>query len=203
MICVHAWQRNVPPRLEVFQTAGRGWGVRAAEALPQGTFVCCYLGEVTCDAIRPLRVGLWAALTAGRPHSAEQTSTLLLQVLSDEESERRRADGEQRADEYYTEIEVRRRLWQPIVRSIGRTGRAAQAAYGPLTQLVPDSRTHSLFSLPSAALGNSVRRSHCWAQGNQWDGSAGRVGEHLGQCRAQDGGGAQGHQVQCVRHGTD
>ena len=74
VICVHAWQRNVPPRLEVFQTAGRGWGVRAAEALPQGTFVCCYLGEVTCDAIRPLRVGLWAALTAGRPHSCGRTN---------------------------------------------------------------------------------------------------------------------------------
>jgi hypothetical protein len=49
-----------------------------------------------------------------------------MQVLSDEESERRRADGEQRADEYYTEIEVRRRLWQPVERSIDREDRAPQ-----------------------------------------------------------------------------
>ena len=51
-------------------------------------------------------------------------------------------------------------------RSIDREGRAAQAAYGPL---VPDSPTHSLFSLPSAVLGNSVWRSHCW-EATSWIG---------------------------------
>jgi hypothetical protein len=40
-----ALQRSSPPPLEVFQTVGKGWGVRAAAALPKGSFVCCYLGE--------------------------------------------------------------------------------------------------------------------------------------------------------------
>jgi hypothetical protein len=73
-------------------------------------------------------VGLWATLADGGAAAQRRTNQhTILQVLSDEESERRRADGEQRADEYYTEIEVRRRLWQPIVRSIGRTGRHSGA----------------------------------------------------------------------------
>lgn len=38
-------QRSSPPKLEVFQTVEKGWGVRAAVDLPKGAFVCCYLGE--------------------------------------------------------------------------------------------------------------------------------------------------------------
>lgn len=33
-------------RLEVFSTKNRGWGVRTLEAIPHGTFVCEYAGEV-------------------------------------------------------------------------------------------------------------------------------------------------------------
>jgi hypothetical protein len=95
-------------------------------------------------------------------------------VLSDEESERRRADGEQRADEYYTEIEVRRRLWQPIDRSIDRSGGQGataapqQRSAGQRTDrpLVPDSPTASLAvqpaeRCPSSAIVFGVS-SHCW-----------------------------------------
>jgi hypothetical protein len=52
-------------------------------------------------------------------------------VLSDEESERRRADGEQRADEYYTEIEVGAPAAVAADRSIDRSGgQGATAAQG-------------------------------------------------------------------------
>ncbi len=52
-VAVCVWQRSSPPPLEVFQTASKGWGVRAAEAIPKGTFVCSYLGEVvfSCDIV--------------------------------------------------------------------------------------------------------------------------------------------------------
>ncbi|XP_068450874.1 histone-lysine N-methyltransferase SETMAR [Clinocottus analis] len=33
-------------RLEVYSTGNKGWGVRALEAVPHGTFVCEYAGEV-------------------------------------------------------------------------------------------------------------------------------------------------------------
>ncbi|XP_037345580.2 histone-lysine N-methyltransferase SETMAR isoform X2 [Pungitius pungitius] len=33
-------------RLEVYATEGKGWGVRTLEAIPRGTFVCEYAGEV-------------------------------------------------------------------------------------------------------------------------------------------------------------
>jgi len=33
-------------RLEVYATGNKGWGVRALEAVPRGTFVCEYAGEV-------------------------------------------------------------------------------------------------------------------------------------------------------------
>lgn len=39
-------QRGVRVRLEVFSTNNKGWGVRTLEALPHGTFVCEYAGEV-------------------------------------------------------------------------------------------------------------------------------------------------------------
>lgn len=31
---------------QVFPTEGKGFGVRAVAPIPQGAFVCCYIGEV-------------------------------------------------------------------------------------------------------------------------------------------------------------
>nr|CBN80984.1 SET domain and mariner transposase fusion gene [Dicentrarchus labrax] len=39
-------QRGLRIRLEVYSTKNRGWGVRTLEAIPHGTFVCEYAGEV-------------------------------------------------------------------------------------------------------------------------------------------------------------
>lgn len=39
-------QRGLRLRLEVYGTEDRGWGVRTLEAIPCGTFVCEYAGEV-------------------------------------------------------------------------------------------------------------------------------------------------------------
>ncbi|XP_034724639.1 histone-lysine N-methyltransferase SETMAR [Etheostoma cragini] len=39
-------QRGLRLRLEVYSTEKRGWGVRTLEAIPHGTFVCEYAGEV-------------------------------------------------------------------------------------------------------------------------------------------------------------
>uniref|UniRef100_A0A0D9VK21 Histone-lysine N-methyltransferase n=1 Tax=Leersia perrieri TaxID=77586 RepID=A0A0D9VK21_9ORYZ len=39
-------QRGLFVKLELFRTENKGWAVRAAEPIPQGTFVCEYIGEV-------------------------------------------------------------------------------------------------------------------------------------------------------------
>lgn len=39
-------QRGLRLRLEVYSTKNKGWGVRTLEAIPHGTFVCEYAGEV-------------------------------------------------------------------------------------------------------------------------------------------------------------
>ncbi|KAG8059673.1 hypothetical protein GUJ93_ZPchr0002g23056 [Zizania palustris] len=39
-------QRGLLVKLELFKTENKGWAVRAAEPIPQGTFVCEYIGEV-------------------------------------------------------------------------------------------------------------------------------------------------------------
>ncbi|XP_042736795.1 histone-lysine N-methyltransferase SETMAR [Lagopus leucura] len=39
-------QRGLQVRLQVFKTAKKGWGVRALEAVAEGSFVCEYAGEV-------------------------------------------------------------------------------------------------------------------------------------------------------------
>ncbi|XP_042001377.1 histone-lysine N-methyltransferase SUVR4 isoform X2 [Salvia splendens] len=40
-------QRGITRKLQVFMTSkGKGWGVRALEELPQGAFVCEYVGEI-------------------------------------------------------------------------------------------------------------------------------------------------------------
>lgn len=43
-------QKGVHLKLEVFISPHKGWGVRAAEAISRGTFVCEYVGEVLNDS---------------------------------------------------------------------------------------------------------------------------------------------------------
>jgi len=42
-------QQGLLVKLEIFKTENKGWAVRAAEPIPQGTFVCEYVGEVVKD----------------------------------------------------------------------------------------------------------------------------------------------------------
>ncbi|XP_041834343.1 histone-lysine N-methyltransferase SETDB2 isoform X2 [Melanotaenia boesemani] len=46
-------QRGIRVRLQVFQTADRGWGVRCRDDLDRGTFVCIYAGVVLQRAPSP------------------------------------------------------------------------------------------------------------------------------------------------------
>ncbi|AQK74077.1 Histone-lysine N-methyltransferase SUVR5 [Zea mays] len=39
-------QKGLLVKLELFRTENKGWAIRAAEPIPQGTFVCEYIGEV-------------------------------------------------------------------------------------------------------------------------------------------------------------
>ncbi|CAN6280243.1 unnamed protein product [Urochloa humidicola] len=39
-------QKGLVVKLELFRTENKGWAIRAAEPIPQGTFVCEYVGEV-------------------------------------------------------------------------------------------------------------------------------------------------------------
>ncbi|KAJ0981802.1 hypothetical protein J5N97_010057 [Dioscorea zingiberensis] len=47
--CNRVLQKGVRVKLEVFRTEKKGWAVRAGEAIPHGTFVCEYIGEVLSD----------------------------------------------------------------------------------------------------------------------------------------------------------
>uniref|UniRef100_UPI003AAEAD76 histone-lysine N-methyltransferase SETDB2 n=1 Tax=Centroberyx gerrardi TaxID=166262 RepID=UPI003AAEAD76 len=47
-------QRGIRVRLQVFQTADRGWGVRCRDDLDRGTFVCTYAGLVLRRAQTPV-----------------------------------------------------------------------------------------------------------------------------------------------------
>ncbi|KAG7480473.1 hypothetical protein MATL_G00056510 [Megalops atlanticus] len=42
-------------RLQVFRTRNMGWGVRTLQNIPQGTFVCEYVGEIISDAEADIR----------------------------------------------------------------------------------------------------------------------------------------------------
>ncbi|XP_036382020.1 histone-lysine N-methyltransferase EHMT1a [Megalops cyprinoides] len=42
-------------RLQVFRTRNMGWGVRTLQNIPQGTFVCEYVGEIISDADADIR----------------------------------------------------------------------------------------------------------------------------------------------------
>jgi hypothetical protein len=59
---------GIRAKLEIFRIDYKGWGVRAAEFLPVGTFVCSYEGEVITFAEAVSHVGIdklgaliWAA----------------------------------------------------------------------------------------------------------------------------------------------
>ncbi|XP_057869658.2 histone-lysine N-methyltransferase, H3 lysine-9 specific SUVH6 isoform X2 [Cryptomeria japonica] len=42
-------QRGIRFQLEVFKTDKRGWGVRSADSIPSGSFICEYTGELLSD----------------------------------------------------------------------------------------------------------------------------------------------------------
>nr|XP_046241618.1 histone-lysine N-methyltransferase EHMT1a isoform X2 [Scatophagus argus] len=43
-------QNGLRARLQLFRTQKMGWGVRAMQDIPQGTFICEYVGEIVTDA---------------------------------------------------------------------------------------------------------------------------------------------------------
>nr|XP_020454856.1 histone-lysine N-methyltransferase EHMT1-like isoform X1 [Monopterus albus] len=43
-------QNGLRVRLQLFRTQKMGWGVRALQDIPQGTFICEYVGEIITDA---------------------------------------------------------------------------------------------------------------------------------------------------------
>uniref|UniRef100_A0A671YU30 Euchromatic histone-lysine N-methyltransferase 1a n=1 Tax=Sparus aurata TaxID=8175 RepID=A0A671YU30_SPAAU len=43
-------QNGLRARLQLFRTQRMGWGVRAMQDIPQGTFICEYVGEIITDA---------------------------------------------------------------------------------------------------------------------------------------------------------
>ncbi|XP_013879446.1 histone-lysine N-methyltransferase EHMT1 [Austrofundulus limnaeus] len=43
-------QNGLRVRLQLFRTERMGWGVRAMQDIPQGTFICEYVGEIITDA---------------------------------------------------------------------------------------------------------------------------------------------------------
>jgi len=36
-------------RFQIFRTATRGWGVKTLNAIPKGSYVCEYIGEILSD----------------------------------------------------------------------------------------------------------------------------------------------------------
>lgn len=43
-------QNGIVCRLQLFKTLGRGWGVRTLRDIPQGSFICEYIGELISDS---------------------------------------------------------------------------------------------------------------------------------------------------------
>lgn len=43
-------QQGITCHLQLFRTNGKGWGVRTLQSIPQGTFVCEYIGEILSDS---------------------------------------------------------------------------------------------------------------------------------------------------------
>lgn len=50
-------QHGIKLPLEVFKTDSRGWGVRCLSAIPSGSFICEYIGELLDDKEAELRTG--------------------------------------------------------------------------------------------------------------------------------------------------
>ncbi|XP_039624673.1 histone-lysine N-methyltransferase EHMT2 isoform X2 [Polypterus senegalus] len=48
-------QAGIKVRLQLYRTAKMGWGVRALQDIPQGTFICEYVGELISDAEADVR----------------------------------------------------------------------------------------------------------------------------------------------------
>ncbi|XP_058865007.1 histone-lysine N-methyltransferase EHMT2 isoform X2 [Acipenser ruthenus] len=48
-------QGGIKVRLQLYRTAKMGWGVRALQDIPQGTFICEYVGELISDAEADVR----------------------------------------------------------------------------------------------------------------------------------------------------
>uniref|UniRef100_A0A8C4I6N1 Euchromatic histone-lysine N-methyltransferase 1b n=1 Tax=Dicentrarchus labrax TaxID=13489 RepID=A0A8C4I6N1_DICLA len=48
-------QNGLRTRLQLFRTSKKGWGVRALEDIPQGTFICEYVGEIISEAEAEMR----------------------------------------------------------------------------------------------------------------------------------------------------
>uniref|UniRef100_A0A663FBK7 [histone H3]-lysine(9) N-methyltransferase n=1 Tax=Aquila chrysaetos chrysaetos TaxID=223781 RepID=A0A663FBK7_AQUCH len=48
-------QSGIKVRLQLYRTAKMGWGVRALQAIPPGTFICEYVGELISDAEADVR----------------------------------------------------------------------------------------------------------------------------------------------------
>uniref|UniRef100_A0A8C9ZZQ0 Euchromatic histone-lysine N-methyltransferase 1b n=1 Tax=Sander lucioperca TaxID=283035 RepID=A0A8C9ZZQ0_SANLU len=48
-------QNGLRTRLQLFRTRKKGWGVRAVQDIPQGTFVCEYVGEIISEAEAEMR----------------------------------------------------------------------------------------------------------------------------------------------------
>ncbi|KAL3684038.1 hypothetical protein R1sor_002060 [Riccia sorocarpa] len=49
-------QKGIRFNLEVFKTKGKGWGVRSTDYIPQGSFICEYVGEVVHTSDADMRV---------------------------------------------------------------------------------------------------------------------------------------------------
>ncbi|KAJ8259812.1 hypothetical protein GJAV_G00173760 [Gymnothorax javanicus] len=74
--CNRVVQRGLGLRLCVFPTRLKGWGVRAMEPIPQGTFVCEYAGEVigseeACRRQRAQKPGEMNYIIVLREHAGE------------------------------------------------------------------------------------------------------------------------------------
>nr|XP_029133597.1 histone-lysine N-methyltransferase EHMT1-like isoform X1 [Labrus bergylta] len=48
-------QNGLRARLQLFRTSKKGWGVRALQDLPKGTFICEYVGEIISEAEAEMR----------------------------------------------------------------------------------------------------------------------------------------------------
>ena len=43
-------QHGISVRLQVFRVYGMGWGIRALQNIPKGSFICEYVGEIISDS---------------------------------------------------------------------------------------------------------------------------------------------------------